>query len=39
MIKAQHGLLERQNWEDHCLTADGEELFFLFFKASKHMLN
>ena len=26
MIKAQHGLLERQSLEDHCLSADGEEL-------------
>ncbi|KAF8959872.1 hypothetical protein BDZ97DRAFT_1666634 [Flammula alnicola] len=26
MIKAQHGLLERQSLEDSCLIADGEEL-------------
>ena len=37
MIKAQRGLLERQSLEDHCLSADGEEMssscsyfFFLF---------
>ena len=26
MIKAQHGLLERQSLEDSCLIADGEDL-------------
>ncbi|PPQ91217.1 hypothetical protein CVT25_001175 [Psilocybe cyanescens] len=26
MIKAQHGLLERQSLEEHCLVADGEDL-------------
>jgi serine/arginine repetitive matrix protein 2 len=26
MIKAQHGLLERQSLEDSCLIADGEDI-------------
>ena len=26
MIKAQHGLLERQSLEDNCLSADGEDM-------------